>query len=53
MNAQTTDAIIAKISRIHELSASNAQSVEGISSAAEHLHQLTQQLTQQVSAYRT
>jgi methyl-accepting chemotaxis protein len=53
MNAQTTDAIIIKISTIHELSASNAQSVEGISSAAEHLHQLTQQLTQQVSSYRT
>jgi methyl-accepting chemotaxis protein len=53
MNAQTTDMIISKISRIHELSASNAQSVEGISAAAEHLHQLTQQLTQQVSAYRT
>jgi len=52
-NAQTTDAIIIKISKIHELSASNARSVEGIAAAAEHLHQMTEQLTEQISAYRT
>lgn len=52
-NAHTTDAIIIKISKIHELSASNARSVEGIASAAEHLHQMTEQLTAQISAYRT
>ena len=52
-NANTTDAIIIKISKIHELSASNARSVEGIAAAAEHLHQMTEQLTEQISAYRT
>lgn len=52
-NAHTTDAIIVKISKIHELSASNARSVEEIAAAAEHLHQMTERLTDQVSVYRT
>jgi len=52
-NANTTDAIIIKIAKIHELSASNARSVEEIASAAEHLHRMTERLTDQVSVYRT
>ncbi len=52
-NAHTTDAIIVKISKIHELSASNARSVEEIAAAAEHLHKMTESLTDQVSVYRT
>jgi len=52
-NANTTDAIIIKISKIYELSASNARSVEEIATAAEHLHQMTEHLTGQVSVYRT
>ncbi|MFA5215639.1 methyl-accepting chemotaxis protein [Sulfuricurvum sp.] len=52
-NADTTDAIIRKIGKINELSTSNARSVEEIASAAEHLHQMTERLTDQVSVYRT
>lgn len=52
-NANTTDAIIRKIGKINELSTSNARSVEEIASAAEHLHQMTERLTDQVSVYRT
>jgi methyl-accepting chemotaxis protein len=52
-NADTTDAIIQKIGKINELSTSNARSVEEIASAAEHLHQMTERLTDQVSVYRT
>jgi methyl-accepting chemotaxis protein len=52
-NANTTDTIIGKIAKIHELSTSNARSVEEIASAAEHLHQMTERLTDQVSVYRT
>ncbi len=52
-NAATTDAIIRKIDKINELSTSNARSVEEIASAAEHLHQMTENLTQQIAVYRT
>lgn len=52
-NASTTDMIISKIATIHTLSTANARSVEEIASAAEHLHQMTEQLTDQVSIYRT
>ena len=52
-NAKTTDAIIVKISKIQELSSSNARSVEEIAAAAEHLHKMTERLTDQVSVYRT
>ena len=52
-NANTTDKIIHQISKINELSTSNARSVEEIASAAEHLHQMTERLTDQVSVYRT
>lgn len=52
-NANTTDEIIRKIGKINELSTSNARSVEEIASAAEHLHQMTERLTDQVSVYRT
>lgn len=52
-NAETTDAIIRRIGKIHELSTSNARSVEEIASAAEHLHQMTERLTDQISVYRT
>ncbi len=53
MNANTTDSIINKIAKINELSCSNARSVEEIAAAAEHLHQMTEGLTDQVSVYRT
>jgi methyl-accepting chemotaxis protein len=52
-NAATTDAIIRKITKINELSTSNARSVEEIASAAEHLHHMTENLTQQITVYRT
>lgn len=52
-NAETTDMIITKIAKIEALSNSNTKSVEGIATAAEHLHQLTERLTHQVSTYRT
>jgi methyl-accepting chemotaxis protein len=52
-NAATTDAIIRKITKINELSTSNARSVEEIASAAEHLHHMTENLTQQIAVYRT
>jgi len=53
MNANTTDTIISKIATIHTLSTANARSVEEIASAAEHLHKMTGQLTDQVAVYRT
>ncbi len=52
-NAPTPDAIIRKIDKINELPTSNARSVEEIASAAEHLHQMTENLTQQIAVYRT
>ena len=52
-NATTTESIIQKISNINELSTSNARSVEEIAAAAEHLHQMTEQLTAQISVFRT
>ncbi|MDO9057314.1 MAG: methyl-accepting chemotaxis protein [Sulfuricurvum sp.] len=52
-NAATTESIIQKIGSINELSTSNARSVEEIAAAAEHLHQMTEQLTAQISVFRT
>jgi methyl-accepting chemotaxis protein len=52
-NAATTESIIQKIGNINELSTSNARSVEEIAAAAEHLHQMTEQLTSQISVFRT
>ena len=52
-NASTTEAIILKINDINDLSTSNARSVEEIAAAAEHLHQMTEQLTSQISVFRT
>ncbi|MDD2828298.1 MAG: methyl-accepting chemotaxis protein [Sulfuricurvum sp.] len=52
-NAATTESIINKISNINELSTSNARSVEEIAAAAEHLHQMTEQLTAQIAIFRT
>ena len=52
-NAATTDSIIHKIGDINELSTSNARSVEEIAAAAEHLHQMTEQLTAQIAVFRT
>jgi methyl-accepting chemotaxis protein len=52
-NAITTESIIHKIGNINELSTSNARSVEEIASAAQHLHQMTEQLTAQIAVFRT
>ncbi|HEX5329802.1 methyl-accepting chemotaxis protein [Sulfuricurvum sp.] len=52
-NAATTESIIHKIGNINELSTSNARSVEEIAAAAEHLHQMTEQLTAQIAVFRT
>ncbi len=52
-NAATTESIIKKIGNINELSTSNARSVEEIAAAAEHLHQMTEQLTAQIAVFRT
>ncbi|MBV5321266.1 MAG: methyl-accepting chemotaxis protein [Sulfuricurvum sp.] len=52
-NAATTESIIQKIGSINELSTSNARSVEEIAAAAEHLHQMTEQLTAQIAVFRT
>lgn len=52
-NASTTDDIILKIQDIHSLSTSNARSVEEIAASAEHLYQLTEQLTGQISLFKT
>ena len=52
-NSNTTDIIISKIATIHTLSTANARSVEEIASAAEHLHKMTEHLTDQITIYRT
>lgn len=52
-NAATTESIIKKIGNINDLSTSNARSVEEIAAAAEHLHQMTEHLTAQISVFRT
>lgn len=52
-NAMTTESIIVKIGNINELSTANARSVEEIAAAAEHLHQMTEQLTAQIAVFRT
>lgn len=52
-NAMTTEQIIQKIMQIDTLSTANSKNVEQIASAAEHLYELTQDLTTQVGAFRT
>ncbi|MDD2828541.1 MAG: methyl-accepting chemotaxis protein [Sulfuricurvum sp.] len=52
-NASTTDNIIHKIKEINTLSSRNARSVEEIAESAEHLHKLTEQLTNQISVFKT
>ncbi|OHD77706.1 MAG: hypothetical protein A2023_05170 [Sulfuricurvum sp. GWF2_44_89] len=52
-NAQTTESIIQKIGNINALSTANARSVEEIAAAAEHLHQMTEQLSAQIAIFRT
>jgi methyl-accepting chemotaxis protein len=52
-NANTTESIIQKIGDINTLSSSNARSVEEIAAAAEHLHHTTEQLTEQISVFKT
>ena len=52
-NASTTDDIIHKIQEIHTLSTKNTRNVEEIAAASEHLHQLTEQLTKQISLFKT
>lgn len=51
-NAKTTDAIMLRFSKVNELSSSNARSVEEIAAAAEHLHQMTNHLTDQISQFK-
>ncbi len=51
-NAATTESIIIKINKINNLSTSNARSVEEIATAAEHLHQMTEHLTAQISVFK-
>ena len=52
-NANTTESIIYKIGEINILSTANARSVEEIASAAEHLHRMTEQLTEQIAVFKT
>jgi methyl-accepting chemotaxis protein len=52
-NAKTTESIIQKIGEVNTLSTSNARSVEEIAAAAEHLHHMTEQLTAQISVFKT
>jgi methyl-accepting chemotaxis protein len=52
-NANTTESIIQKIGDINTLSSSNARSVEEIAAAAEHLHHMTEQLSEQISVFKT
>lgn len=52
-NAETTELIIKKIDSINGLSNSNARSIDEIASAAEHLYKMTEQLTTQISVFKT
>jgi methyl-accepting chemotaxis protein len=52
-HSETTGSIIDRIGEINALSAANARSVEEIAAAAEHLSQVTQQLGEQISVFRT
>ena len=52
-NAATIEKIISKIEHIRSHSTSNARSVEEIAAAAQHLHTMTQNLSTEISIYRT
>jgi methyl-accepting chemotaxis protein len=46
-------AVIEKIGEIHDLSSSNARSVEEIAAAAEHLSKLSSTLSQTLAQFKT
>lgn len=52
-NAITTEEIIQNIESIHHLSTKNTRSVEEIAQSAEHLYQMTEQLSEKVSVFKT
>ena len=52
-NSKTTQSIIHSIDSINGITVSNVRSVEEIASAAEFLHKMTQQLTDQIAIYKT
>jgi methyl-accepting chemotaxis protein len=52
-NSKTTQSIIHSIESINDITMSNVRSVEEIASAAEFLHKMTQQLTDQIAIYKT
>lgn len=51
-NTTTTQSVMKRITQIHTLSGSNARSVEEIAASAKHLHQITENLTEQISQYK-
>lgn len=52
-NASTTEEIIHKIQSIHLLSTKNTRSVEEIAQATQHLHQMTENLSEKISVFKT
>lgn len=52
-NTKRNDVIIDEINKISIMSTSNARSVEEIAAAAEHLHHVAENMTAQISTYRT
>jgi methyl-accepting chemotaxis protein len=52
-NTKRNDIIIDEINKISTMSASNARSVEEIAAAAEHLHHVAENMTAQISTYKT
>lgn len=52
-NVERNETVIVKINSIRDMSSSNARSVEEIASAAEHLHKMTEQLTVEISQFRS
>ena len=52
-NTKRNDTIIDEINKISIMSTSNARSVEEIAAAAEHLHHVAENMTAQISTYRT
>lgn len=52
-NTQRNDVIIEEINKIKTMTASNARSVEEISSAADHLHHLADSMSTQLALYTT
>jgi len=53
INTKRNDVIIDEINKISVMSTSNARSVEEIAAAAEHLHHVAENMTAQISTYRT